>query len=309
MAAYTPKFTTPSSKKRWWLRILPGTWGLKRIKSIASLGRVTPGKVRKDMDRKGRNRSRNGLLFVVVGLFCISSGWLGYRLLAASDIFRLTESMVIGNRMLRDRQILDGAGLNQGMNLLGFDVGAAKAGVMELPWVDQAHVQIHWPSRVVVKVQEYHPLALVHYDGNRGLGLYYVDQKGTVFAPVDRGQDVDYPVITGCTAQNGSGGEQGVDHPLFAEAVRFLRFAGGNAILPAQAVSEVHIDSEHGLIVYLVDRVFPIYMGEDLTRTKYNRLVKILERLYRKKQIENIREIRMDYTENKVLVASTGPTG
>ena len=76
----------------------------------------------------------------------------------------------------------------------------------------------------------------------------------------------------------------------------------GNAILPIQAVSEVHIDPREGLVIYLVDRPFPVYLGKDRLQTKYFRLVKVLEQLYAKKQVDAVKEIRMDYSNDKVLV-------
>ncbi len=44
-------------------------------------------------------------------------------------------------------------------------------------------------------------------------------------------------------------------------------------------------------------------MGYDTINTRYYQLVKLLERLYRKKKIQEIKEIRMDYQEGRILVA------
>jgi hypothetical protein len=225
-----------------------------------------------------------------------------------SDIFRLTEVSIIGNRRISDQKIIELTGLIQGTNLLGFDVQTAEIQAQALNWVDQVDVKISWPARVVVRVREYQPLAMVNVGGNGERQLYYIDRSGVVFAPVTPGEDIDFPVITGELAGLGDNGKQVVKEALPAEALSFLRLAArGNAILPVQAVSEVHVDPIVGLIVYLVDRPFPIYLGEDRIRIKYYRLVKILERLYRKKKIDEIKEIRMDYTENKVLVAMNSP--
>ena len=48
-------------------------------------------------------------------------------------------------------------------------------------------------------------------------------------------------------------------------------------------------------------------MGRENIRTRYYRLVKILERLYRKKKINGIKEIQMNYMENRALVATVDP--
>lgn len=303
MAAYTPKYSKkPSARKglrRFLPSMLPGTG-----KRFAGVGKPRPGVIEGRSEKRVRRLSKTTLLLSVLCLLVVAGGWFSYRLLVGSDIFRLTEVTVVGNRSLRARQIIEATGLTQGINLLGFDVGAAERRAEQLEWVARVDIRIVWPSRAAISVRERQPLALVNRAVNDENQLYYIDQDGVVFAPVRPGQDIDFPVMTGKGLV--------VDHVASdtpaAEALRFLQLAArGNAILPVQAVSEVHLDPDLGLIVYLVDRPFPIYMGEDRIRTKYYRLVKILERLYRKKKIEKIKEIRMDYTENKVLVATLQP--
>jgi len=307
MVAYTPKYSRKPSGRKGIGRFIPRI-PLQRIKKSSVVTKPQAGLTGGRQKKQGRWLSQTGFLVFVLCLLVVAGGWFSYRLLVASDIFRLTEVSVIGNHSLRDRRIIQATGLIQGTNLLGFDVESAEAKAQELNWVDQVDIRIAWPSRVVISVREHQPLALVAIDGDNGGQLHYIDRDGTVFAPVKPGQDIDFPVITGQLADSGLEGDQIVADTPSAGALRFLQLAArGNAILPVQAVSEVHVDPELGLIVYLVDRPFPIYIGENRIRTKYYRLVKILERLYRKKQIEGIKEIRMDYTENKVLVAMLQP--
>ncbi|MCF6186988.1 MAG: FtsQ-type POTRA domain-containing protein [Desulfobulbaceae bacterium] len=307
MAAYTPKYSRKPSGRKGIGRFIP--WiPLQRIKKSSTVANPQAGLVGGRQEKQARRLSRTGLPAFVLCVLVGTGGWFSYRLLVASNIFRLTEISVIGNRSVRDRQIVEATGLTQGTNLLGFDVATAETKAQALSWVDQLDIQIAWPSRVVINVREHQPLALVTLEGDKGRQLHYIDKDGTVFAQVIPGQDIDFPVITGRLADSGLEGDQIAVGTPAAGALRFLQLAArGNAILPVQAVSEVHVDPELGLIVYLVDRPFPIYMGENRIRTKYYRLVKILERLYRKKQIEGIKEIRMDYTENKVLVAMLQP--
>jgi hypothetical protein len=67
------------------------------------------------------------------------------------------------------------------------------------------------------------------------------------------------------------------------------------------------VSQEKGIIVYLVERPFPIYVGCGSVKKRYYQLVKLLERFYRKKKIEGIKEIRMDYQEGRILVARSEP--
>ncbi|MHB8809351.1 MAG: hypothetical protein ACYC9M_04985, partial [Desulfobulbaceae bacterium] len=90
-------------------------------------------------------------------------------------------------------------------------------------------------------------------------------------------------------------------------ALDFLHLiARGNQVLPSQGVSEVHVNPEKGLVVYLIDHPFPIYMGKEKVRTRFNLLVRVLAQLYQQDKVNGVAEIRMDYAEDKILVANIG---
>jgi len=251
--------------------------------------------------RRRRFHSAHILVALAAILACLAGGMFCYHRLAASDVFRLTELSVHGNRIVDKKEIIEQSGLHQGVGLLGFDLDAARRRIEDLAWIDTASLKVLWPAKVEITVREHRPLALVQEHG----ALSYLDGRGRVFARLEPGQELDFPVITGLPA---NGQQDEATQSLRDKAIAFLRLAArGNAILPVQAVSEVHCDPDKGLIVYLVDHPFPIYMGREHIRTKYYRLVRILDRVYRKKKIAGIREIYMDYMENKVLVAMTVP--
>ena len=145
---------------------------------------------------------------------------------------------------------------------------------------------------------------MINIEEEEGQSLYYVGHQGKVFAQVDDSQDLDFPVITGVQSTGELTGNMIGDKGLVAQAFQFLRLAAtGNPIVPLQTISEVNVSPEKGLVVYLVDHPFPIYMGYDNISTRYSQLVTLLERLYRKKKIQEIKEIRMDYQEGRILVA------
>ena len=75
-----------------------------------------------------------------------------------------------------------------------------------------------------------------------------------------------------------------------------------------QSISEIHVSRENGIIAYLVERPFPIHLGYGNIKTRYYQLVGLLEQLYRKEKIEHIKEIRMDYQADRILVSKTEPS-
>ena len=249
---------------------------------------------------------RKGIvLLVLILLFTLAARW-GFRTLEHSGVFSVHRVTVQGNRMSNEAQIRTLADIQQGVQL--FDVTAEEVAerIRRHPWIDQVEVERVWPDALTVRVTEHRPLAIVNIEGEEQ-GLYYLDDRGTVFVPVDPLQDIDYPVVTGVSPPEGElgGAEFQLGGDTGTEAVReFLHVAArGNPILPLQSISEIHLGREKGIIVYLVEHPFPIYIGYGNVEKRYYQLVKLLERLYRKEKIEGIKEIRMDYHEGRILVA------
>jgi cell division protein FtsQ len=238
-----------------------------------------------------------GLLAVLLAVLCLR----GWQMLESSGAFRLRQITVQGCRTVREEQLLALADLRQGMPLFGFNLPEAERRIRQHPWIDRISITRSWPDTLLIQVQERRPLALINLEGR---GLHYVDQDGVIFAPIGPGQDLDFPVITGISPPEEAQGFR-LHEGAAADAVQFLRLAAqGNPILPMQALSEVHVSREQGIIAYLAERPFPIHIGYGNIRTRYYQLVKLLEHLYRKEKIEHIREIRMDYQPGRILVAS-----
>jgi cell division protein FtsQ len=248
--------------------------------------------------------SRLGMLCVLLALALGAGGWYARQLLDDSEIFRLSTVSVQGNRMTMKSEILDMGGIEQGISLLSFDVALAEERISRNPWIRSAEIVRAWPSSLTIAVHEYQPLAMVNIENETGHGLYYVNGQGKIFARVEKGQELDYPVVTGIDSMGKVTGTAVGEKGLAAEAFRFLRLAArGNPIVPLQTISEVNVNPVKGITVYLVDSPFPIYMGHEGIRTRYYQLVKLLERLYRKKEMKEIKEIRMDYYRDRILVA------
>lgn len=256
---------------------------------------------------KLKKLSRCTIYFLV--LFCSGGAlsWLSFGLLSRSSLFAVTQLTVEGNRMATPQQILDLGGLTQGMSLLALKREEVEGRILQHPWVEQATVERQWPSTVLVQVRERQPLALVNLERQGRRQLYYLDSRGEVFAPTTPSRDLDFPVITGQITTAQAGKLMLVQDSLTGLALDFLNLAAqGNQVLPSQGVSEVHVSQDKGLVVYLVDHPFPIYMGKEKVRTRFNLLVRVLAQLYRQDKVKDVAEIRMDYAEDKILVANIG---
>ncbi len=306
MAFNTPSKYSPKNRKQTRLnRFLKSVqeffFHQKRTKS-SGMSIKSYGVLQRGSSKSFFTKYFSTFLVLVIGVVAF---WGGYRVLSSSDVFRLNEIKITGHLFVSRGQILAVGGVELGMSLLQCEKGNIAAKITDLPWIERAEVIKQWPSTLIIKVREQKPLALVNVEISTGKNhLFYLNKKGKLFAPYSQGQDLDYPVLTGASWSLKDVDASLPKGELEDAALLLLKLAAkGNAILPIQSISEVHMSPKHGIVVYLVDRPFPIYIGSEGIFTKYYQLVKILERLYRKKQIDDIKAIRMDYSKNKILVA------
>lgn len=249
------------------------------------------------------------LLAVAVG-YRIATGWQGWRsLLPPLSIFQLRQVTFTGCSATKEDLLARQAGLVlYQTNLLRLDVAEVEKKIAINPWVSSVRVERDWPSALVVRISEHVPFALVNDQGAKsGSGLSYMDRDGRIFFEAATGMDIDFPVITGLERIK----EEKRRKEILEDILGFLRKTQANdPHLPTQAVSEIHVNLDGELVVFLVEYPFPIFFGRGKADTKYNRLVKVLEVLYKKHendmQISRVEYIRMDYLEDKVLVAQSG---
>jgi cell division septal protein FtsQ len=228
-----------------------------------------------------------------------------YRKLCQSDFFQITTINIDGNRMTNKEQIVALSSIDIHSNLLAMDVTQVQSNLENHPWIAQATIDRDWPNRLVITIKEKTPAALL----NQNDGLWYLDRKGRVIAQAEPLQELDFPVITGLEKLSPNNGLQQDSFLPLQDVFALLKLAGrGNSILPSQNISEIHINEKGEMILYLLDRPFPIHFGTNgKISTRYYRLVKILKNLYKSREFSEIAYIRMDYMKDTVLVGKTKP--
>lgn len=223
--------------------------------------------------------------------------------LTGMEFFQIQKIHVSGYGVTDPANLKNIAGVNYRASIFSFSPSEASDRLLASPWVRSAEVKRLWPDGVSIHVKEYAASAIMVVEQNGKQRLYYMNTKGEVFAPVPSGGDVDYPIITGRDLL-----PEKYRNEALVEASEFIRLINRNdPNLPAQSVSQIHLDADEGLIIHLVDYTFPIYFGRGEVRKKYKQLRNVLAVLYKKRKqnidIGQIDYIRMDYLNNKVLVA------
>jgi len=284
---------TGSRKKRFW----------ERRKSEGKMNPLQTALPAKNKPNKIPNSLKGLLLFggLLWGAYCLITGPM-HSFYDELRYFRIHEIEISGCRTVNPEELRKFADISYEMNMLSLEPKRIQSSLLKHPWVKSARVKRVWPDGLMISVQEHRPQALVVLED--GKKFSYVSSSGVIFSTLDKGQELDFPVITGLDSFDTD--EERKDN--LAAANLFLRLAErNNPNLPAQNVSEIHFTERGELILYLVEHPFPIYFGKDSIKRKYTQLRRVLEVLYRKRKgrakIEEVAYIRMDYQKDKVLVA------
>lgn len=300
------------------LHSLPGQSGQYpgRKSRLARLQQLFSTNKRASYSNYNKPVNKRKLIFKVAGVVAVSVTLLAGVVIAARHLrsenfeklpfFQVSTIIYSGNETISNERLREASGiiLHQ-TSLLGLNRAKVEAGLVKVPWVARADVSKNWPSTVEISIVENVPAALLHSDDPDGNQLQYIDKNGHAFLTVKPGADIDFPIITGLNAIQ----EPEVRKKALAEALIFLeKINGNNPQLPAQSVSEIHLNYDGEMVVYLVEYPFPIFFGNSNTGKKFNRLVHVLKTLYKQKgkgSISQIEYIQMDYLDDKVLVAQT----
>jgi len=223
-----------------------------------------------------------------------------YNRLCQCDFFQITTVKINGNRMTSKEQIAALSRVDIHSNLLAINVAQVQSLLESHPWIATAEVIRDWPNRLLIQVKEKKPVALL----NRETGLFYLDSRGQIIAAAGPSQEIDFPVITGFENFPFNTTPSSQIPESFYDVIDLLKLADrNNPILPQQNISEVHIVDREELILYLLDRPFPIYLGTDgKISTRYYRLVKVLRDLYKTREFSKVSYIRLDYQKDTILV-------
>lgn len=225
-----------------------------------------------------------------------------FNLLGRSDFFQISSLKINGNHEVRKAEIVKLSGLDIYSNLLTVKTDLIRQSIESHPWVERAIVKKKWPNVLAVTVHERKPMAIINTDR----GMFYIDKGANVFSKIEAGFDLDYPVLSGMEEMLTTTADGVVtvnDTQKINEGLNLIRYtSNGSSSFPRQNISQINYDKENKLILFLTDRPFPIYLGDDVSKQKFDRLKKVLYWLYKKREFANIDYIRLDYLENKVLV-------
>ena len=195
------------------------------------------------------------------------------RTVRSHPYFAMRDVIIRHHGRLPTADLRAALGFAPGDNIWTIDLAAAEGRLRSLAWVRSASLRRELPDRVVVRVREYRPAAIVAV-GDQPPELFYVAANGRIFAPVGATDGRDLPYITGLTRAD-LDGRQGFGPRGVHRALGLLRLVGREpgGIGP---VSEVHVSNEYGMTLLPVRPPIPIVLGWGGLPEKLDRLGRVL---------------------------------
>jgi cell division protein FtsQ len=225
---------------------------------------------------------RNSILVFLALITVAGAVYLLHATLKSAFVVR---SIVFsGNTRLSDDELRTFSGLKGGENLLTLSGPALARKMAESRWIESVSIRKELPNRIILKINEARPFALLDMKGR----LFLVDSRGTMLERLKESTVPFLPVISGNPFS---------EKEAFSEAIRF-----------AMAIKDTGISAQKDHVEIIAHK------PEDLAANLDGILVKIgtgdyEEKLARLIQVENEirkRQIPVDYIDlrfaNKVVV-------
>jgi len=238
-----------------------------------------------------RTAGKAGLLLLVGGLLAASI----HRLLKTTP-FPVQNIEVKGVQKLSSDEIISLSGVRIGEDMLDLRLKTVGGQIAANPWVADVRVQRFFPGTIAVTVTERQAVAVV----NMGL-LYYLDAQGEPFKPLNFGDKLDYPVVSGFTEEDLNSDPVGTREAL-TTACNLIAELQQQGVFDLADVSEIHYDKGHGFTLYTTSSAVPIRIGMSDFTEKLNRFARIYGHL--KTDWQNLIQIDLDYSDKVVITKS-----
>lgn len=213
----------------------------------------------------------------------LAAGKLIRRHVTTSPAFATQLIEVHGGRHLSRDEVLHAAGLAIGQNVFARSPSAAQAALLRDPWIEAATVQRRLPATFDVEIHERRAIALLALDfaeppSALGGQLYLVGADGSAFKPLGPGDPADLPVITGLDPEQVQNDRRGSASALVS-AVSLLHDYEDAGLLRKSPVSEIHVEDDGTLSMYVGTSPTYVRLGRAPFRGKLTRLREVFSQL------------------------------
>ena len=280
--------------------------------------------VRKGKKAKRRFRflSRFLIFFKIVTglglLLATSTGFIFiHDVITQCDYFKARSIVIEGEQRLNVRQIAELAHVKEKMNLFAINLTAVRKRLLSHPWIAEATVMREIPSRLIIRINEHVPLAIVDL-GRK----FLINEKGEIFKIWTVGDPAGLPLVSGLEMSDLAAYRR-IEHGATANSAEHEGFSGNSrnhyspldavmhvlrmgkqssSILPNRLIRHILVDREIGLTVHALIRVKTINLGYHNYADKYAMLRYIIAYLKRTPKIAAYERIDLNNL-NRIVVS------
>lgn len=199
-----------------------------------------------------------------VSLLCI----FGYDCLTQSDYFSAKTIAVEGNQLLSKEEVIKGALIKPGDNIISVNLSMARKRLMANAWIAEAEVARKIPSGIILRIKEHKPLAVLDLGKD-----FLLNENGEIFKEKTATDPESLPLVKGLKFSDLSisGAKRS---PSFNAVMTVLKLGRKpESILPNSSITRINVDREIGLTVFAFDKT--IKLGYNNYPDKYERLEKV----------------------------------
>jgi cell division protein FtsQ len=195
----------------------------------------------------------------------------GYIFTISSSYFQIKEIIVNGCKEITEKEILSYAAIKPSQNLLAINLGTITRRIESNPWVKEVSIGREFPNRLIINLQERTAVALVKRDN----GFNLLDVDGVVFKKHEKNDEVDIPVLNGCSSDDN-------ESVIFTKSLELLRYLSASNEFPTiRNIAEIHGHEVFGLSLF-TDSGLCIRLGFDSYENKLKRLSTVMADLERR---------------------------
>lgn len=204
----------------------------------------------------------------------IAGGRLMRDYLHTSPHFAIESLTVEGNERIATDALLERAGVSVGDNVFTRSPEEIQADVAAHPWIASARVERRLPGTLRISVEERRAVATLALED----ALYLVGDDATIFKPLEEGDPVDLPVVTGVDRQRFVR-----DRPyrtsILVEVVALLHDYRMAGLWRREPIGEIHLRPNDDILLFVGDDGMEVRLGRGPFLAKLRKLRRVLDRL------------------------------
>lgn len=245
-------------------------------------------KAPKEKTRRARGaRLRRALPVLAALLVVAAAGAAGagvYSLLGHSRLFTVKEVDLNPCAHLTRDEVFAILGAGRGGSIWTLSAEEIGRRLRVHPWVHTVSVRKAFPDRLVVRIEERVPAAMINLDS-----LWYVDARGEIFKRLSVYDSKEYPIITGFSAADLSA-RDAVATANLRKTLELLALAEGGPL--RKNVSEAHFDAQDGYTIVTRDTGLRLKIGTMNFREAMMRIEEALPQLSRLGQVQGTVDLK-----------------